>query len=381
MPQKVWDIVEQRLAVLQEPEWSRRSVREVCDRHGISPDTFYAWKRRYDAQGLEGLVPVSRRPQRSPRQLDPAVEDRILKLRKDHGWGPRKIRHGLALEGLDPLPAVSTVQQALARRGVLALRPKRSRLEQGGQRFERAAANELWQIDGAMHHLAGGSPYWVVDIIDDHSRYCIAARVGPSLTGWLAWQTFRAAASGVGLPGQLLSDNGLCFTGRLHGGVIVAFERLVRAAGTQVIHSRPYHPQTCGKIERLHRTARDWLARRDPPRTLGEAQQLFDAFREHYNSQRPHEALHGRPPASVFISGAPVDLSGVDIDPADGYPLGCAMRKVSGSATFTYRYHHYRLGDRWAGTTIGIVPDGAQLHVYYGASLIETFLTPTMNNR
>ncbi len=380
MPLKVMDIVEQRLAVLQEPAWSGRDVREVCRRNGISPDTFYAWQRRVAVDGLAGLEPRSRRPEHSPRQLAGELEDRILKLRKDHGWGPRKIRDALRREGLDPPPAVSTVQQALARRGVLPLRPVRPRPRSAGQRFARAASNELWQIDGALHHLADGTPYWVVDLIDDHSRYCLGALAGPSLTEWLAWAAFRAAVAESGLPGQLLSDKGLCFTGRLHGRV-VAFERQVAAAGTALCHSRPYHPQTCGKVERLHGTTRGWLARRDPPATLAAAQQLLEAFRVHYNTERPHEAVGGATPAEVFVPGASLDLAPVDIHPADGYPLGCQLRKTTPRGQFTYRYRYFRLGGRWGGVTVGLVPDGARLHVYYGASLIDTFLVGNTSAR
>ncbi len=87
MPLRVWDVVEQRLAVLQEPMISGRSVREVCARHGISRDTFYRWKRGYEAGQLEGLVPRSRRPASSPGQVVVEVEDAIVRLRKEHGWG------------------------------------------------------------------------------------------------------------------------------------------------------------------------------------------------------------------------------------------------------------------------------------------------------
>src|SRR5262245_30844834 len=134
MPLKVMDMVEQRLAVLQEPEWSGRSVREVCSRHGISPDTFYAWKRRYAEFGLEGLAPRSRRRLRSPGQLGAELEEISLGLRKEHGWGPRKIRDALRREGL-AVPAISTVSQALARRGVLAPRRARRPPRAEGQRF------------------------------------------------------------------------------------------------------------------------------------------------------------------------------------------------------------------------------------------------------
>jgi transposase len=217
MPLKVMDLVEQRLAVLAEPEWSGRSVTEVCARHGISRQTFYAWQRRYAADGLAGLVPVSRRPLHSPGRVDVEVEDRILRLRKQHGWGPAKIRDALRRDGW-PTPAVSTVQQVLARRG-LGGDPRRPAAPTPAppRRFERAACNELWQIDGASHRLADRTPFWSVEVIDDHSRFLLGITVGFGLTGALAWTTVRTAVATYGLPAWLLSDNGRCSPGASTG--------------------------------------------------------------------------------------------------------------------------------------------------------------------
>ncbi len=114
MPLKVMDLVEQRLAVLQDSVVGTVGGRGVR-RHGISRETFYDWQRRYDADGLAGLIPRSRRPQRAA-QLTADLEDTIVRLRKQHGWGPEKIRDALRREGLTA-PAASTVQQVLARRG------------------------------------------------------------------------------------------------------------------------------------------------------------------------------------------------------------------------------------------------------------------------
>lgn len=374
------DIVDQRLAVLQEPEWSGRSVREVCRRHGISVDTFYVWKRRYEAAGLEGLVPRSRRPLRSPGQLDIAVEDRILRLRKDHGWGPRKIRDALRREGV-AVPAISTVQQALARRGVVASRRARLPRRSAGTRFVRSASNELWQIDGSQHHFADGSPYWVVDLIDDYSRFCVAALAGPTLSGQLAWTGLRAAVAAQGLPAELLSDNGLCFTGRLHG-IVVSFERQVTQAGIRFAHSRPFHPQCCGKVERLHLTTKDWMARHHPPHDLRAAQTLLEQFRTHYNTERPHQALDGATPTENYHPGTGLTLPVIELQPADHNPPGCRHRKVTATGYLTYAGHHLNLGQRWSGVTIGLLREKAQLHAFYGMSLIDTFLvgdlpTPT----
>ena len=196
MPLKVMGAVEQRLAVLMEPGWSGRSVSEVCRRHGISRETFYDWQRRHDRDGLEGLVAGSRRPHRSPGQVGEALTDRILEIRKEQGWGPRKIRDRLVLDGVDPAPATSTVQQVLARHGDGALRRRRGAGPGGrdeGQRFTYAHCNELWQIDGAMHHLADGHGYWAVDIIDDHSRFCVGIELGEALT-----RSFQHCWFGIG---------------------------------------------------------------------------------------------------------------------------------------------------------------------------------------
>jgi transposase InsO family protein len=377
MPLKVMDLVEQRLAVLEEPRWSGRSVAQVCARHGISRDTFYAWKKRYERQGLAGLVPVSRRPHRSPGQLDLELEDRIVRLRKQHGWGPAKIRDALRGEGL-AVPAASTVQQVLARRGLTGI-PRRHPVQPGEEvvhRFERSASNELWQIDGAHHRLADATPFWSVEILDDHSRFCLAIGVGASLTGQLAWTTMVTAVAAYGLPGWLISDNGRCFTGRLDGQT-VPFERRIHQAGIGFTHARPYHPQTCGKVERLHRTQREWLARHDRPATITNATTLMQRFRLHYNTERPHQALDGLTPAERFRPSIGVLLPTVDLEPADYTPPGCLPRKTSTTGRFTYARRYFDLGDRFAQVTVGVLRDRTRLHVYYGSSLLETFLVGT----
>jgi transposase InsO family protein len=376
MPLKVMDLVEQRLAVLREPEWSGRSVAEVCARHKISRQTFYDWQRRYAADGLAGLVAVSRRPHRSPGQLDPDLEDRIVRLRKQHGWGPAKIRDALRREGLLP-PAASTVQQVLARRGLTG-DPRRHTIQaqQPLQRFERGASNELWQIDGAHHRLADQTPFWSVEVIDDHSRFCVGIVVGLGLTGFLAWAAICAGVAAYGLPAWLLSDNGRCFTGRLDGQV-VTFERRIREAGINFTHSRPYHPQTCGKVERLHRTQRQWLARQDPPTTLTEAQTLMNRFSHHYNHDRPHQALDGLAPADRYRPGQPLLLPTVDLEPADHTPPGALTRKTSPCGQFTYARRSFELGERFAGITVALLRKHGRLHVYYGSTLIDTYLVGT----
>src|SRR5690349_13058444 len=134
MPLKVMDLVELRLRVLADVR-AGLSVREAAARHGTSKSQVYEWKARYSADGAEGLVPRSRRPVSSPRQLAPEVEDAIVRWRKERPrWGAKKIRAKL-IDECGSAPAVSTVHQVLVRRELLQQRPRATEPAEGWQRF------------------------------------------------------------------------------------------------------------------------------------------------------------------------------------------------------------------------------------------------------
>jgi transposase InsO family protein len=371
MALKVMDVVELRLRVIADVE-AGLSPRDAAVRHHTSKTQVYEWLARYEVDGAEGLVPRSRRPLTSPCQLDAAVEDEIVRWRKAKPrWGAKKIRAMLARDGYSPLPAVSTVHQVLVRRGLID-KIKRSREPAAGwRRFVRPCCNDLWHIDATRHLLRNGTAFWVIDIIDDHSRFLLVAYVCSAPTVEAGWAAVRAAVAAYGLPRQLLSDNGLNFTGRLHG-VTVAFERQVRAAGIDLIHARPYHPETIGKLERQHATQNAWIADHDAPTSLAAAQRLLDAYRDDYNTARPHEAIGQQFPVELYTGDAGIDLPAIELAPADPYPEGCLKRRVGAGGRFAYGNTRLPLDTRWAGITIGLVRKGGQLEIYYGAALIET---------
>jgi transposase InsO family protein len=374
MPLKVMDVVELRLRMVNEVRDRRISPREVAERYGGSKTQLYEWLRRYEQHGVEGLVPRSRRPGHSPRQLDAATEDEIVRWRKKRPrWGAKKIRAILQREGWVPVPAVSTVQQVLLRRGfVVAVRRSRVPAE-GWQSFVRPYPNDLWHVDATQHRLANGRPFWVIDLLDDHSRFLLTTYVCVSPTCESGWTAMRQAVAAYGLPRQLLSDNGLNFTGRLHQ-LTVAFERQVRAAGIEFIHSRPQHPETLGKHERQHRTQNEWIADHGAPRSLRAAQTLLDAYRADYNNARPHEAIGQHFPVELYQPGPPIELPAVELAPADPYPEGCLKRRVDTSGRVDYSRTAFPLDRRWTGITVGLIRRGAYLEVYYGAALIDTFI-------
>jgi transposase InsO family protein len=368
MSLRVVSMAELRLEVLLEPGRTGDSVAAVCRRRGISRQTFYEYRRRFEAEGAAGLEPRSRCPIRSPRQIEAAMELAICRLRKEHPrWGARRIAAELRRGGLDP-PAISTIHRVLRRNNLVADHPERR--PKANQRFERDVPNDLWQIDATGLRLASEAEVWAMTLLDDHARFLLAARVALKPTGEAAWACFEEASVRHGMPRQLLSDNGLCFTGR-RAGFEVAFERRVRSLGVAVIHSRPRHPETLGKLERFHRTMKEWLA--DQPRAddLAGLQQTLDRFRSHYNEERPHQALGDLTPAERYRPAPDLGLVPADL-PQPDYPRGAIVRTVWNNGVVTFNYHTIGVGRRWAGAKVRIVPGGELVHIYYGRILLRS---------
>ncbi len=368
MSLRVVTMAELRMDVLLEPERTGQSVAEVCRRRGISRETFYQYKRRYEAEGAGGLEPRSRRPTMSPAQIDVDLEVQICRMRKDHPrWGARRIRSELRRSGIDP-PAASTVHQVLRRNHLVTDQPRKR--PKARKRFEREVPNDLWQIDATKVALADGTEVWVVDALDAHARYLLAARAVLRPTTEAAWACFEDAATRHGMPRQLLSDNGLCFTGRLHGRV-VDFERRIRSLGIVLINSGPYHPETLGKLERFHKTLKEWLADEGPAKYLTHLQETLDWFRAHYNEERPHQGIADLTPAERYHpTPAPSFLD--DQLAVPDYPAGAIVRTVWRNGVVTYDRRNIGLGKRWAGCKVRIVPAGNLIHVYHGNTLLRS---------
>jgi transposase InsO family protein len=368
MALRVVTMTELRLEVLLEPQRTGETVAEVCRRREISRQSYYRFKRRYQAEGPEGLEARSRRPCHSPWQIDVDLEVQICHMRKDHPrWGARRIRAELRRAGMDP-PAVSTIHRVLRRNHLVADQPRKR--PKATKRFEREVPNDLWQIDATRTQLEDGAEAWIVDALDDHARYLLAARASTGPTEEAAWQAFSEAFTRYGLPRQLLSDNGLCFTGRLHG-FEVAFERKVRSLGVVLINSRPEHPETLGKLERFHKTLKEWLADEGPAKDLVQLQEILDRFRAHYNEERPHQGIADLTPAERYHpTPAPTFLD--DQLAVPDYPAGAIVRTVWRNGVVTYDRRNIGLGKRWAGCKVRIVPAGTLIHVYHGNTLLRS---------
>lgn len=371
---------ELKLQVLREPERTGDSVAEVCRRRGISRETYYLYRRRYGEEGLAGLKPRSRRPRVSPGRIDPLLEAEICELRRRHPrWGARRIRAELRRAGVAP-PATSTIHQVLRRNHLVASRPRRR--QRADKRFEREVPNDLWQIDATEVVLASGEKAWIVDCLDDHARFLLAALACDIPTAETAWACFTGAAAEHGLPRQLLSDNGSIFTGRFLG-VEVAFERGLAEVGVDLLTARPYHPQTLGKLERFHRTLKEWLEDERPAHDVGELQLLLERFQTHYNEERPHQGIADLTPLERYAGSARAGvLDAPALAPGEepSYPPRSIVRAVAANGVFAYGGSHINIGVRFAGARVRIVESGELVRVYYGEKLVRS-LAPDRSRR
>jgi transposase InsO family protein len=252
-------VVEQRYLAVREA-LDGAKITDVATRYGVDRRTVHRWLLRYANEGLGALADRSSRPDRCPHQIAPEVEARIVALRKAHpGWGPRTILSKLRREMQEP-PSRSSIYRCLVRQRLIDPKPRRRR-PQDYRRWERQRPMELWQIDvmgGVI--LEGGTELKVVTGIDDHSRYCVIAKLVARATARPVCEALLEALSRHGVPEQILTDNGKVFTGRLaRKPATVAFDRICLANGIRHILTAPYSPTTTGKIERLHKTIRKEL--------------------------------------------------------------------------------------------------------------------------
>lgn len=361
------------------------SVREVAAAHGVSRSWVYECLARYRAEGDQGLHPRSRRPHSSPSRLAAEVQDKIVALRKDLARqgldaGPHTIAWHLAGSG-GPVPSAATIWRVLRRRGLITAQPQK-RPRSSYTRFCAELPNERWQMDITHWQLADGSTAEILNIIDDHSRFLIASAARRAYRAADVVTVFRRAAGQHGLPASMLADNGAVFTAApRHGTCVIEGELL--AAGITYRHSRPYHPQTCGKVERFHQTLKKRLTCQRPAATIRALQAQLDRFAAYYNTRRPHRALGRATPAQAYTARIKATPAGPQIP----IPAHCRVRQdtidTGGSVTLRYRskLYHIGVGRRHAGTKVTILIADLSVRILTrdGTLLRQLTLDPARN--
>jgi transposase InsO family protein len=327
------------------------NMRELCRRYGISPTTGYHYLARWRAAGRDGLADRSRRPRSSPRLSAPAVEAAVLAVREEHPtWGARKIQHLLQERATLPrVPAPSTITAILRRHDRLAP-PLRSTRDY--QRFEAETANDLWQIDFMGQPPLPNGHVFPLTVLDDHSRFALAIMACPHQQAVLVREHLTTLFTRYGLPRRILTDNGPPW-GTAGAGGLSALEAWWWRLGIAVRHGRPHHPQTQGKIERLHRTLWAETVGIHALPDLETAQRRFDAVRHSYNHERPHEALDYAVPAQRY---APSPRPFPDPLPPIAYAPDDAVRIVSKPAHISFRGQTFFISYGLVGQPVAVRP-------------------------
>jgi transposase InsO family protein len=282
-------------------------VTEVAAEVGVSRQSVSSWLVRYREAGLAGLADRSSRPRSSPNRASAQVEARVCELRRDHPrWGAQRILHEL-MRGPAPaegLPSRATVHRILVRHGLVIGRARRKKRSEY-VRWQRPAAMQLWQLDivygPRLVDVATGElrEARIVTGVDDHSRFCVVARVVERATGRAVCLAFSEALGRYGPPEEVLTDNGKQFTDRFGRGGEVLFDRICRRNGIAHRLTQPSSPTTTGKIERFHQTLRrELLDQARPFTSLLEAQAALDDWVREYNAERPHQALETKVPVA-----------------------------------------------------------------------------------
>ncbi|MFN2487262.1 MAG: integrase core domain-containing protein [Acidimicrobiia bacterium] len=342
------------------------NVSEFCRQHGVSRKFFYELRARYEEEGEAALVPRSRAPKTVSNRTPEVVEEAIVALRKELDEkgldaGPATIAFHLParLEEEFEVPSEATIWRVLGRWGFINPQPEKA--PKGSyRRFVAARVNQLWQIDAIEWTLADATEVEVINILDDCSRVLLRAKAVLSCDTHCTVAAFFEAAERWGWPERFLSDRA--------GEFVHGLAKAVAELGVASTHSRPYHPQTCGKVERLQGTEIKWLKAQPLAQTLEELQTQLDAFAEIYNFERPHRGIGRRFPAQVFSS---TPKSGPADRPLDQKSSFHRIKVINGTCSIGKRRYDISMGAAYTGEMADIIITGTSCHIFIEGRLIR----------
>jgi putative transposase len=336
MPWQEATPMEQRERFVRDHQRGLYTMLELCARYSISRKTGYKWLERFDEGGRAALRDRSRAPHRCPHAISERVAGLICEARGAHpSWGPGKLLDWLVPRHPDiDWPAPSTAGDLLARRGLVKKRRRRRPYEHPGVVPPTTRRpNDLWTADFKGHFRTGNGIYcYPLTVADLHTRFLIGCHGLLSTKGVGVRPVFDRLFREFGLPRAIRTDNGIPFaTVAIHG--LSPLNVWWMQLGIQHQRILPAHPQQNGAHERMHKTLKGEAIR--PPRaTLRSQQRAFDAFRDEYNFERPHDALRGCTPGDLY---RPSTRTYTGAMPAVEYPGHFIVKRVTNAGTFRFK--------------------------------------------
>ena len=285
--------------VLQIVERSPLPARQTLQELQIAPSTYYRWKSRYRDKGFNGLVDRPPEPRRVWNRLATKQRRYVVRYALEHpSLSPREVATTLVDEQVMYV-SESTVYRILKEAGLI--KPPETKGFPAGKEFHTKTArpNELWQTDASYFFVVGWGYYYLISVLDDYSRMIVGWRVQTSMSSADIIEVVQDAVEFTGQPTApvepgpaLLSDNGPGFLSR-------ALDEFLRARFMKHIFASPFHPQTNGKLERYHRTAKA-KGNVFVHHSLEELVAAMEGFVRYYNYERYHEALGNITPADMY---------------------------------------------------------------------------------
>lgn len=328
----------------------KRNMSHLCNHYNIDRKTGYKWLSRFEQCGPTGLLEHSkRRINQHPNQTQEDITNLIINARKAHpSWGGRKLRKYLENKDIKKLPAASTITDILRRASLIGSPGKETK--ENWKRFEHEKPNRLWQMDFKGDFAMETGRCFPLTVLDDHSRFALGIKACNNQRNEEVKNNLIEIFECYGMPEQINTDNGSPW-GNSCQSRYTKFSVWLMQLGIKVSHSKIYHPQTNGKVERFHRTLKLELLEKNYFRDHKHAQYLFDKWRDCYNLERPHEAIDMDTPISRY-SHSYREYTGKLLQPE--YRSGDEVRKVNKDGIVKFLGESCFIGRPFSGQTIGI---------------------------
>jgi transposase InsO family protein len=371
MPWRESSVVEERLRFVVLANRKERTMTGLCREFGISRQTGYTWLQRYQSGGSSQVVDRSRRPLHSPERTSAEIEQAVVELRQRWpDWGAPKL-HTLLQQACGSSPiAVRTVHRILERHNLIR---ERDRYLPATQRFERSQPNELWQMD-FKGPQGFPSPVGPLSILDDHSRYVIALKHLGSTRMSGVQSTLQTTFEHCGVPQAMLMDHGTPWWNAANPWGITELAVWIMRQGVRLLFSGIRHPQTQGKIERMHGALGQAVYKRGA--NLLE-QDWLDVFRQEYNHIRPHESLAMATPASRWHPSVQAFQS---LPPEWSYPAGMKIMRLAGDGQLNWLGRRWEISKALRRQPVGLELIGSRALVYFCRTPLRELDTETGTN-
>jgi len=353
MPWKETCAMDQRVRLIGDWLSKGYSITELSEMYGVSRNTVYKWIGRYERDGLESLKERARAPLNHPNATPRDIADIIIRAKLEHErWGPRKLLAWLEEQHPDHRwPAASTAGEILKKVGLVRARKRRHRTPPYAEALEPCQRpNQVWSADYKGQFRTGdGKLCYPLTMTDNYSRYVLECRAlsHPTYEETQPW--FEKAFRKYGIPEAIRTDNGSPFASVALGGLSRLSVWFIKL-GIRPERIEPGHPEQNGRHERMHRTLKEETA--NPPKgDKQEQQEAFDRFVNHYNNERPHEALGQKPPASVY---RPSWKPYPDRIPKVDYPGNVEVRHVRQNGEIKWKGEFIYVSESLAGEPVAL---------------------------